>query len=344
MRIQLFVLALAALTLAAPGASAQTKTKLAQEAAEYVLQKFGKEAVKDGASALARRIEQAAVAHGDEVFQAVRLVGPRALPLIEEGGVHAKQVVRLLAAHGEEGAVFVASRPRAMQLFLEHGEEAAAALVKSRGVALPAVESLGKPAIRAFQALGSPQNARRLAMMAGEGGELARIGRTPEVLAVIERYGDKAMQFIWNNKGALAVATTLAAFLAEPEPFLNGARDLSKAVAENVVKPLADVPAIVAREGAAEVARKTNWTLVFLVIIAPLVLLAAAKWRLLAPVVAALQAARKRQLPHGPPAPPPAAPATGISHNLPPNATAPAGTHGEHHSPESKERKWAPWN
>jgi hypothetical protein len=289
-------------------AFAQTKVKLAQEAADYVLQKFGREAVRDGASALARRIEQAAVAHGDEVFQAVRLVGPRALPLIEEGGAHSRQVVRLLATHGEEGAVFVASRPRAMQVFLEHGEEAAAALVKTRGVALPAVESLGKPAIRAFQALGSPQNARRLAMMAGEGGELARIGRTPEVLAVIEHYGDRAMQFIWNHKGALAVGTTLAAFLTEPEPFLNGARDLSKVVAENVVKPLAEVPAIASREGAAEVARKTNWTLVFLAIIASLALLAAAKGRLFSPLVAALQAARKRQPPHSQPAPSPAAP------------------------------------
>lgn len=268
--------ALAALPAAAMPAFAGGKTKAAEEAAEFVLRKFGREAAKDGASVLVRRIERAAIAHGDDVFKAIRLAGPRGLHLIEEAGAHSKQVARLLATHGERGAVFVASRPRAMQLVLRHGDDAAAALVKSRGVALPAIESLGKPAVRAFRAIGSPRNARRLAMMAGDSGELSRIGRVPELLAIIEKYGDKAMQFIWTHKGALAVTTTLAAFLAEPEPFLNGVKEIT----QTVVKPLAEVPAIAAQEGAAEVARKTNWTLVFLVIIAVLTLLAAARWRL----------------------------------------------------------------
>ncbi len=268
--------ALASLPAATLPAIAGGRTKAAEEAAEFVMRKFGREAARDGTAALARRIEQAAIAHGDDVFKAVRMAGPRGLHLIEEAGAHSKQVARLLAAYGEHGAVLVASKPRAMQLVLRHGDDAAAVLVKSRGVALPAVESLGKPAIRAFQAVGSPQNARRLAMMAADGGELARIGRTAEVLAVIEKFGDKAMEFIWTHKGALAVTATLAAFLAEPEPFINGAREIT----QTVVKPIADVPAIAAREGAAEVARNTNWTLVFLATIAAPALLAAARWRL----------------------------------------------------------------
>src|SRR5581483_5844264 len=105
------------------------------------------------------------------------------------------------------------------------------------------------------------------------GGELARIGRTPEVLAVVEKHGDKAMQFIWNHKGALTVAATLSVFLAEPEPFINGAKELT----ETVVRPIAEVPAIAAKEGAAELARKTNWTLVFLALIVALSLLLAAR-------------------------------------------------------------------
>ncbi len=340
MSIQSLTLTLAVLALAAAPAAADGKSKAAQEAAEFVLQKFGREAAKDGASALARRIEQAAVAHGDEVLKAVRLVGPRGRHHIEEAGVNSKQVARLLATHGEQGAVYVATRPQAMQLVLRHGEEAAAALVKSRGVALPAALSLGKPAIRAFQAIGSPQNARRLAMMAADGGELARIGRTPELLAVIATWGDAAMSFIWNHKGALAVTATLAAFLAEPEMFINHAKDLSKVVAENVVKPLADVPAIAAKEGAAEIARKTNWTLVFLVIIAAIVLWAAATWRLFAPAAAALLAVLKRLLPHVRPPSPTPADAAPAAANAPPNLTASVGANGQHVSPEPKESLW----
>lgn len=273
---KLFTLTLAALAFSATPAAAGGKTKAAQEAAEFVMRKFGSKAAKGGASALAGRIERAAVAHGDDVFKAIRRVGPRSLHMIEEAGTHSKQVARLLAVHGEQGAVHVVARPKALQLVLRHGDDAAAALVKSRGVALPAIESLGKPAVRAFKTIGSPRNARRLAMMAGDGGELAKIGRTPEILAVIAQYGDKAMEFIWEHKGALAVATTLAAFLAEPEPFINGAKEITQTVA----KPIAEVPAIAAREGSAEVARKTNWTLVFLGLIAALSLLAAARWRL----------------------------------------------------------------
>ncbi len=273
---KLLILTLAALALAATPAAAGGKTKAAQEAAEFVMRKFGKEAARDGASALARRIERAAIAHGDDVIKAVRKAGPRSLHLIEEAGSHSKQMARLLATHGEHGAVYVATRPKALQLVLRHGDDAAAALVKSRGVALPAIESIGKPAVRAFKAVGSPRNARRLAMMAADGGELAKIGHTPEVLAIIAKYGDKAMEFIWHHKGALTVTAVLAAFLAEPEPFINGARDIT----QTVVKPIADVPAIAAKEGAAEVARNTNWTLVFLALIAALSLLAAARWRL----------------------------------------------------------------
>jgi hypothetical protein len=293
----LILAVLATFILAASPAAADGKTKAAQEMAEFILRKFGKEAAKDGASALARRIERAAVTHGDDVFKAVRQVGPRGLHLIEEAGAHSRQVARLLATHGEHGAVYVASRPRAMQLVLRHGEEAAAALVQSRGVALPAVETFGRPAIGAFKALGSPQNARRLAMMAADGGELAKIGRTPELLAVIEKYGDQAMQFVWRHKGALAVSATLAAFLAEPEPFISGAKDITQAV----VKPLAEVPNTIARESAAEVARNTNWTLVFLSSIAALTLLLAACGRRLTRLFPA--AAARAPAPTVPPRP-----------------------------------------
>jgi hypothetical protein len=278
-RITLVLAAVAALAAVAPSAFAQAKARLARETAEYVLQRFGREAARDGAQALARRIERAAVAHGDEVFLAVRRAGPRGLQLIEEAGAHSRPVARVLAAHGEEGAVFVVSRPGAMRLLTQHGDEAAAVLVKTRGVAEPAIETFGQPAVRAFQALGTPQNARRLAMMAAEGGELARIGRTPEVLGVLARYGDPAMEFVWRHKGALATTAGLAAFLADPGAFISGAKDITDIVATNAVKPLAEVPGIAAREGAAEVARRTNWTLVFLAPVAAAALLLALHFR-----------------------------------------------------------------
>ena len=53
--------------------------------------------------------------------------------------------------------------------------------------------------------------------MLAEDGTLARSGRWDELLAVIERHGERALDFTLRHKGALAVATVLGTFLAEPQ-------------------------------------------------------------------------------------------------------------------------------
>jgi hypothetical protein len=273
-------MAVAALLLAAGilPVQADAKSKAAQEAAEYVLQRFGRQAAKEGVETLARKIESYAARHGEEFYQAVRRCGPQAFHLVEEAGEHAPQAVRLLSRYGEEGAVWVVARPKAMSLVAQHGEAAAAALVKHPAVGEKVIEELGQPAVRALEAIG-PQNGRRLAMLA-EGGELAKIGRTPELLGVLERYGDPACEFVWRNKGALAVTAAAGAFLADPEPFLRGAKDITRIVSEEALKPLAEVPATVAREAAGDVARRTNWTLIFGAGVLALAGLAALRMRL----------------------------------------------------------------
>jgi hypothetical protein len=240
------------LVLACPS-RADGKRKLAQETAEYILQRFGRTAVKEGAETLAAKIETYTARHGEEFINAVRRVGPQAFHLVEEAGEHAPQAVRLLSRYGEEGAVWLVSRPSAMNLISRHGEEVAGSLLRHKGIAEPVIEKLGQPAVQALEAVGA-QNGRRIGMML-ESGELEQIGRTPEVLEVVTKYGNSACDFIWQNKGALAVAAGATAFLADPEPFINGAKDITQIVA--------DVPANMAKEAAGEVARSTNWTLIF---------------------------------------------------------------------------------
>jgi len=256
------LLALALVLAAAVPALADGKSRVAAEVAEYAMQRFGRQAVREGTEALARKIETAAAKHGDEIFEAVRKVGPRALPLVEEAGAHSGQAAKVLARHGEPGAAWVVSRQGAMKLVARHGEEAAAVLVKHAGIAEPVVEGLGAPAVRALAATG-PQGGRRLAMLMADG-DLAKIGRTPELLEVIARYGDRAADFVWKNKGALAVGTTLAAFLANPESFLNAGQGVTKTVAESAVRPLAEVPG----KAAEGIAKGTNWTVIILGLLA----------------------------------------------------------------------------
>jgi hypothetical protein len=230
------LIAAVALTLAFAGpAHAGLGSKAAGELVEFLTKKFGKEAVGEGAEKLAGRLMKAAARHGDDVLLAVKKVGPKAIGLVDEAGENAPQMIRLLTHYGDDAARAL-SRPRGMALVVRYGDDAARALIKHKGIAEPLLDSMGMPAVKAINALG-PQAGRRLAMMAGD--DLAAIGRTPELLEVIARHGDKAMDFVWKHKGVLAGSTALAAFLRDPESFINGTKDLSRAVSENVIKPAA---------------------------------------------------------------------------------------------------------
>jgi hypothetical protein len=214
-----------------------------RETTEVVIRKFGKEVAGESTEAVSKRIAEVGAKFGAEGLEAMGKVGPRAFGKITiEAGEYASQAVKLTAKYGDE-AVWVISKPRGLAVFVKHGEEAATAVMKHPGVAEGAVERLGIPAARALNSV-SGAEARRLGMMI-EDGAIKTGERSAGLLDVVAKYGDKAMEFIWKNKGALAVAAGLTAFLHDPEPFIQGTKDL---VVE-AVKPIGT-----------EVTRRTNWT------------------------------------------------------------------------------------
>lgn len=112
--------------------------------------------------------------------------------------------------------------------------------------------------------------------MMSEAGEMSRIGRQWELLKVVGDHGDRAMNFIWKHKAVLATGAVLTAFIANPEPFIDGTKDITQIVAENVGKPLAEIPGRVAGEAA----RNIQWTPVAISLIAVCGLLSGVKsWR-----------------------------------------------------------------
>lgn len=71
----------------------------------------------------------------------------------------------------------------------------------------------------------SRTQAQHLSMMVPD----AMLGAVPckaEILFVIRKDGDQAMDFVWKNKLSLAVAALLASFLFDPETYIYGAKDL----------------------------------------------------------------------------------------------------------------------
>lgn len=233
-----------AVVLLGPACPAEAgRTKAIRELAR-LFARGGSRAAGESAEALTKQFTRAVARHGDDALPAIRRVGPQAVRLADEAGEHGPGVMRLLKQYGPEASA-IAGNPKAMQLVARHGDEAAGVLVRTHGVGLPLIARHGDSAVKALRPLGA-RSVRRLAIL-NDSGELARIGRTDEVLGVIGRYGDAACRFVWEHKAELAVATTLAAFLANPEPFINGtatlAAGVTDAVAEHVAAPIATAAA-----------------------------------------------------------------------------------------------------
>lgn len=240
MRSHIFCFALSFLLVSAGLAQ---KGAVVNETVEFLLRTFGKELVGETAEGLGKKVAQVSIRYGDDGITALRKVGPRAFEVISGAGKNGADVVKLMAKYGDE-AVWVVSKPSGMAIFIKYGDGAAEAMMKHKGIAVPFIEKTGPSGAKALNAVG-PENARRLVNLA-EDGVIVPGADSARLLDVVARYGDEAADFIWKNKGALAVGTVLASFLANPEPFIKGVMELPNTAAKELVP-------------------RVNWTLVFIV-------------------------------------------------------------------------------
>lgn len=234
-------------TLAGPASSA------VRETAEFVIGKFGRGAAGQTVQEVSDATGKAVARHGDDALPFLRRSGHRGFEALDEAGAKGPDVIRLFARRGDE-AIWIISEPRKLAIFLKHGDSAADALLKHPGIADDLIVKYGDNAVGALDSV-SRQGAQRLGIVADEG-LLVATPRSAELLAVIRRYGDGAMDFIWKNKGALTVATVLGSFLADPQAYISGAKQL---IVDPVIGP---------------VVQRTNWTLILLAILGAIFLVA----------------------------------------------------------------------
>jgi len=239
------------------------KSEAVEAGADYVIRKFGKDVTKElgeeGAELLATKMETLAAKYGEkETVSAVEKVGPRAFRLVEEVGEDsAPKAIKLMDRVGED-SIWIIARKKSMAIFLKYGDDAADAMIKHKEIAEELIEQFGPSSARALKAVGG-QNARRLAMMA-EDGKLAAVPQKTELLETIGKYGDGAMNWVWNNKGALATTAILAKFIQNPQPFIDGTVKVVDVGGEKLIKP-------VTTELASGIAKNTDWTVVILTLI-----------------------------------------------------------------------------
>jgi hypothetical protein len=230
-------------------------TKYGQETVVQALRKAGPAAVEmlEKAGPNTDAVLQLLLRRGDEVLAVTKKLGPAGIDALATAGKQSETALNLLARDGED-ALWITAKSERLALVARYGEDAEAALLRQRELAQPLIEQFQGPGAQAVKDL-SGQNARRLVEML-DAGELKQIGRSDQLLGAIGKYGNRGMDFVWRNKGALAVAAGLTAFLANPEPFIDGTKDLAQVVGQSVVEPLAQVPAKAA-EGLAHNANGT---------------------------------------------------------------------------------------
>lgn len=236
-----------ALLFQVPPAMAGAASAAAREVAEFVVGKFGKRAPTQTVDDVAAAVAAAAGKHGDDALPFLRATGHSGLQALEAAGQKSPEVIKLFMKRGDD-AVWLISKPDRLAIFLKHGDNAADALLNHPGIAEDLITKFGDDAARALNKV-SESNGRRLGILEAEG-VLAATPRSAELLAVVQRHGDTAMDFIWKNKGALTVVTVLGGFLADPQAYFTGVKTL-------VVDPVAE-----------HTLKSVNWTLVVLFVVA----------------------------------------------------------------------------
>ena len=220
-----------------------------------VLEEAGEEASRQFLEIVARRGDQAV----DVLWQAHR----RGIPALQMVGRYGEDAVEML------------TNPRAARLIQKHGADVAGALIRHGDRALDLIETYGDDAARLLRQLDAEEASRLYALLKGSSKLPLDRQQTQLLWKRLRQYGKPLLEFMWQHRKELAVAGVLAAFLANPEPFVTGARDLAEVIAENTLKPLAETPQKVlaplteaaARLGA-KVGERTHWTTVFALAIA----------------------------------------------------------------------------
>jgi hypothetical protein len=238
MRLIRRVLTIAILLGGAGEAMAVVPAKAVTETVEFLVKHYGDDMLREGTETVGEQLTKMAAKYGDEGLDAVRKVGPRGIKVIQEAGENGLDAVKLINRYGDD-AVWVISKPKGMAIFVKYGDDGARALIKHKGIADDVIEAHGKKAVDALNNVGA-QRGRQIAMLQADG-VLPAGSQGDELLDVVVRYGDKGMDFIWRNKGALSVTAVLGTFLANPEAYINGGVELARAPLDAM-------------------ARNTNWT------------------------------------------------------------------------------------
>ncbi|HZE96054.1 MAG TPA: hypothetical protein VE981_03420 [Planctomycetota bacterium] len=214
------------------------QSTVARRVAREVVDSFGREAVEAAEPRVLRLVE----AYGEEAGTVLRKVGPSGVPVLERFGAPG---LRILARWGDDGVRLLALEGEtATAALARYGEEGVELMIRHPGIGRDLLTQLGGQVLR------TPLKTESMVTLGRLSDPIRNSGRSAEILSVVEKYGDRACDFLWRNKGTIFVGALLATFLNDPKPYIDGVKQL-------VVNPASQL--------AHEAASQTNWTLVVIV-------------------------------------------------------------------------------
>ena len=231
---------------------APAQSVAAGKVAKEIVEAFGREAVERAEPRIAQLVESLGV----DAAKALRRVGPAGIHLVER---HGAAGAKIIAKWGDDGVRLLALEgDAAVAAFSKYGDDAVELLVRHPGAGRQLLENFGGQVLKAPLTTEGMVTLNRLAE------PIRSSGRAKEILDVVEKFGDRACQFLWRNKGVVFGAALLAAFLSDPQPYIDGVKEL-------VVQP--------ASEMGKEAVQRADWTIVFVAVGLALVAWAAFRFR-----------------------------------------------------------------
>jgi hypothetical protein len=215
------------------GFAVPAEAQVAKAAKELVEWLFKTEARKNLPKNLLPRVENLMTKHGISALQAIKKAGPSAITILERDG--SRVMLDALKLGGRNFANEALTSPALIRKVLKKcGPEAAEVIAKHPGAGARFLFRVGPKGIPVAKSL----SRKALEDMVGLSDDIYKSGYAPGFWKVLGKYGDRASDFIWRNKGAIFVAAVAASFIRDPEAYLSGARKIGQSVAEGVGRGL----------------------------------------------------------------------------------------------------------
>ncbi|HMO50087.1 MAG TPA: hypothetical protein PKE26_05140 [Kiritimatiellia bacterium] len=222
----------------APGSVVTVGGRAVREAVEYSLKRAPSKAMGRLLNESPEAVGKVISRYGDDGIHVVdRFGGPAMKVLLENPDDVGRSAMRMMTKHGDE-AVKMAQNPAGLRIMVKESDEMFKAMAKTRHQAYPVLAQHGELGAKALNNL-TPARQRELIRLHQE----RRFSEADfdKLLKVVGNYGNKGMDFIWRNKGALVVAGGLTAFVANPEPFIEGIRKLGEGFVREFIRTLGEV-------------------------------------------------------------------------------------------------------